>query len=141
MGSQSANRLTSKRVMNAMSRGLALHSAGTVLFLEQGIGSQDLLRVLQNKPHPVTKQKDNLKKIWLPWDDSKSMVFKWFDCYFVNANERYGDVTAKLRTVFRVIGATSLLNRIGSMLHSVSPPSEDSYQKVGYSCETVAHDN
>ena len=140
MGSQSASGLTTQHVMNAMRRGLALHSAGTVLFLEQGVGSQDLLRVLQNQTHPVTGLEDSLKKIWLP-HDSKSWIFKWFDCYFVNANERYGDVTAKLRAVFRVIGATSLLNRIGSTLHAVSPASEDSYQKVGYLCETVDHND
>ena len=137
MGSQSANGLTSKHVINAMSRGLALHSAGTVLFLEQGVRGEDLLRVVQHQTHPVTGLEDSLKKMWLHDDDSRSVIFKWFDCYFVNANERYGDVTAKLRTVFRVIGATSLLNRIGSTLHAVSPASEDSYQKVGYLCETV----
>lgn len=137
MGSQSANGLTSKHVINAMNRGLALHSAGTVLFLEQGVGDKDLLRVLHNMTHPVTGLEDSLKRICLPRDDSKGMVFKWFDCYFVNANERYGDVTAKLRTVFRVMGATLLLDRIGTTLHAVSPPSEDSYQKMGYLCETV----
>jgi hypothetical protein len=76
MGSQSANGLTSKHVMNAMSRGLALHSTGTILFLEQGVGSKDLLRVLQNQTHPVTRLTDSLKKIGLPRDDSKSMIFK-----------------------------------------------------------------
>jgi hypothetical protein len=141
MGSQSANGLTSMHVMNAMSRGLPLHCAGTVLFLEQGVGSEDLLGVLKSETHPVTGLTDDLKKICLPRDKSKSMIFKWFDCYFVNANERYGDVTTKLRTVFRVIGATSLLNRIGPTLHAVSPPSEESYQKMGYLCETVRHDN
>lgn len=140
MGSQSSNALTCQKIMNAVKRGLALHTAATVMFLEKGVHGGDLFRNLHDVKHPISDRTDQIMEIVIRGKPA-SVIYRWGDCYFLNANTRYGDVKSKLNTVFRIIQADQAISRIGASSYSAIPFSEDRYRQLGYDVKEIKEED
>lgn len=117
-------------IKNAFERSLALHSIATIFFLEKGTNRNSLKQQLKDLRHPKFGKLGKLLRIQIK-NLSESEVYKWFDCYFVPANEETGKVEEKLRTVMRVIAA----NR--SALFESYQLSIEEYNTVGYECSEI----
>ncbi len=65
-------------------------------------------------------QKLSIKKV------PDSVVYNWYDCYFVPANEKSGIVETKLRTILRLLAAQR-----SSALGYIKPDANE-YNSIGY---------
>ena len=73
----------------------------------------------------VPLQKLNIKNI------PDSLVYQWYDCYFVPANQESGTVEVKLRAVMRLLAAKRRAALTGTYL----PASE--WMAMGYDCSEI----
>jgi hypothetical protein len=116
---------TQKSIKNTIERSLALHSLAAVIFLGKGTNENTLKQLLKSLMHPLYSGRTSLVKFNIK-SIPDSVVYEWYNCYFVPANETSGTVEVKLRAVMRLLAAhrTAIL---GCMR-----PDASAYNSVGY---------
>lgn len=112
-------------ILNSIERSIALHSAACVMFFGAGLSETQLKQQLSGVTHPRFKHSGVLARIAIK-NVPDSEVFQWFDCYFVAAGERDGEVENRVRTTMRILAAYR------SSLVEAIKPSLDEYSIMGY---------
>lgn len=112
-------------ILNSIERSIALHSAACIMFLGAGLSVAQLKQQLSGVKHPRFKHPGVLAKIAIK-SVPQSEVFQWFDCYFVAAGEKDGEVENKVRTVMRILAAYR-----SAVLEGIKP-NVDEYPVMGY---------
>jgi hypothetical protein len=112
-----------KSVKSTLERSISLHCTASV-FIRQKITTKGLKQQLSFK-HPVFGCKGEVIKLNIK-NLPDSTIYKWFNCYFVDASESGGDIENKLKAVLRIIEASRVLINIST------EPSEEEYKSVGY---------
>lgn len=110
-------------IKNTLERSISLHCAASV-FIRQGVTDQGLKQQL-SFDHPVFGRGNDIYKLnikGLP----DSTIYKWFNCYFVDASESSGDIGNKLKTVLRIIEASR------NFINMSIGPEEGQYRSIGY---------
>lgn len=120
---------TGKTTMNSINktyhRSSSLHCVASVI-IGQKITENGLKQQLLSLPHPVFNTgtcellKLNIK------NHPDSVIYKWFNCYFINASEESGNIENKLKAVLRIIEGSRFYNNM------VIRPSSEIYEAIGY---------
>lgn len=114
-----------KSINNTIERSLALHSLASVIFMGTGTDENALRQQLRGLNHPLRSGRTSFVKFNIK-NIPDSIVYEWYNCYFVPANETSGTVEIKLRAVLRLLAAhrTTILSLIR--------PDASEYNSVGY---------
>jgi len=112
-------------ILNSIERSIALHSAACIMFLGAGLSVAQLKQQLSGVKHPRFKHPGVLARIAIK-SVPNSEVFQWFDCYFVAAGEKDGEVENRVRTVMRILAAYR-----SSLIEAIKP-NIDEYPVMGY---------
>lgn len=112
-------------ILNSIERSIALHSVACIMFLGAGLSVAQLKQQLSGVKHPRFKHPGVLARIAIKGVPN-SDVFQWFDCYFVAAGEKDGEVENRIRTVMRLSAAYR-----SSLIEAIKPKI-DEYPIMGY---------
>lgn len=125
-------RCTQNSIQNTIERGRALHSLAAVIFMGTGTKETALKQQLKKLIPPehgycggLPLQRLNIKNI------PDSQVYRWYECFFIPANEESGTVELKLRAVLRLLAAYHSRIHRGSFLDA------SEYMAMGYDCSDV----
>jgi len=89
-----------KSIKNTLERSISLHCVASIFF-QQNINEIALKQKL-NFDHPVFGIGNDISKLSIK-GVSDSTIYKWFDCYFIDASDVQGDIENKIRCVLRLI--------------------------------------
>lgn len=112
-----------KSIKNTLERSISLHCVASIFF-RQNINENSLRQQL-NFDHPIFGHGGDIYKLNIKGVQD-STVYKWFDCYFIDASESQGNIENKLRCVLRIIGARR------SMINMSIDLSDGHYGAMGY---------
>lgn len=110
-------------IKNTLERSISLHCAASVV-IRQGITEQGLKQQLSFM-HPIFGYDAEILKLNIK-NQPDSTIYKWFNCYFVDASESSGDIETKLKAVLRIIEASK------SIINMSMEPSDEQYESIGY---------
>jgi len=123
-------RLSQKSIRNSIERGLALHSIATIILLGKGVNEKSLKQQIKNLNYPTLIEKPELVKVKIKGNE-QSEIYKWWDCFFIPANEEAGELEPKIRTVLRLIAMrkSEALREIGIDVFN--------FTRLGYEAEMI----
>lgn len=110
-------------IMNTLQRSISLHCTASIV-VQQKITYRGLKQQL-SCIHPFFGHGSDVLKLKII-DQPDSTIYKWFNCYFVDASESYGDIKSKLKTVLRIIEASK------SVINMSMEPGNEQYVLMGY---------
>jgi hypothetical protein len=115
-------------IKNTIERGIALHCTASVI-IQQDINENGLKQKL-SFDHPVFGYSEKPIKLNIK-NQADSTIYKWFNCYFIDASEQIGDIETKLKSVLRIIEASK------SVINMSIEPSHDQYHAIGYELSEI----
>jgi hypothetical protein len=121
--------LTQKSIKNTLERGISLHCSASIIIQER-LNENSLIQQVKSVEHPIFGNQYAIDKIGIK-EKSDSLVYKWFNCYFIDSSLHTSDFESKIRTVLRVVEAKKNYDSI------VTEPGDSVYEAIGYSFTTL----
>lgn len=118
---------TQKSIRNTLERSISLHCVASVFF-QQRIHINNLKQLL-NFSHPIfgDDHSPEIYKLSIKGVDN-SDIYKWYDCYFIDASDIQSNIENKIRCVLRIIEANRAMRNIFTSF------TKETYKSVGYEC-------
>lgn len=117
-------KISKDSITNTLHRSISLHCVASV-FVGQKFSEEDLKNKLLSLNHPIFEGTCEVYKLNIK-SQPESVIYKWFNCYFVNASEESGNLENKLKAVLRIIEGSRYVTNMAFN------PSDDDYKAIGY---------